>query len=61
MRTPSQEVLPGQLPEGEQNAEFVVQLLELIKSAEDELRLSVTFPLEPHHVRLQGGESHVHS
>lgn len=46
-------VLPRQLPEREQDGQLVVELLELIKSAEDELGLVVTFPQEPHHIRLQ--------
>lgn len=44
--------LPGQLPQGEEDAELVVELLELVKGAEDELGLLVTFSEEPHHVRL---------
>ena len=44
--------LPWQLPEGEDDGEFVVELLKLIKSAEDKLRLILTFPQDPHHVRL---------
>lgn len=45
---------PGQLPQGKQDAQLVVELQEVIKGSEDELRLSVTFSLKPHHVRLQG-------
>lgn len=46
------DALPRQLPEGEEDGEFVVELLKLIKSAEDKLRLILTFPQDPHHVRL---------
>ncbi len=44
--------LPRQLPEGEDNSEFVVELLKLIKSAENKLRLILAFPHDPHHIRL---------
>lgn len=46
--------LPGQLPQGEEDAELVVELLKLVKGAKDELRLLVTFSEEPDHVRLRG-------
>lgn len=44
---------PRQLPQRKQNAQLVVKLQEVIKSSEDELRLSVTFSLEPYHICLQ--------
>lgn len=44
---------PWKLPEGEQYGQFVVELLKLIKSAEDKLRLVLTFPHDPYDVRLQ--------
>lgn len=46
------DALPRQLPEREEDGEFVVELLELIESAEDKLGLVLTFPQEPHHIRL---------
>lgn len=45
---------PRQLPQRKQDAQLVVKLQEVIKSSEEELRLSVTFSLEPHHIRLKG-------
>lgn len=44
--------VPRQLPQREQDAELVVELLKLIEGAEDKLWLLVTFSQEPHHVRL---------
>lgn len=49
---------PRQLPQRKQDAQLVVQLQEVIKSPEDELRLGLSFSLKPDHVRLQG---HVHT
>lgn len=45
---------PWQLPQGKQDAQLVVKLQEVIESSEEELGLSVTFSLEPHHICLQG-------
>lgn len=45
---------PRQLPQRKQDAQLVMKLQEVIKSSEEELRLSVTFSLEPHHICLQG-------
>lgn len=45
---------PRQLPKRKQDAQLVVKLQEVIKSSEEELRLSLTFSLEPHHICLQG-------
>lgn len=46
------DAVPRQLPKRKQDREFVVELLKFIKSAEDKLRLTLTVPQDPHHVRL---------
>lgn len=47
------DALPRQLPEREQDGQFVVELLKLIKSAKHKLGLRLTFPQEPHYICLQ--------
>jgi len=49
---------PGQLPEGEEDAQLAVELLELIKSAENKLGLALSLSQEPHHIGLQGERDH---
>lgn len=48
--------LPWQLPEREEDSQFIVELLKLVKSAEDKLWLILTFPQESHHIDLHREE-----
>lgn len=48
--------LPWQLPEREEDSQFIVELLKLVKSAEDKLWLILTFPQESHHIDLHRAE-----
>ena len=51
-------VSPGQLPEGEEDGEFAVELLELVKSAKNKLGLALSLSQEPHHIGLEGETEH---
>lgn len=48
--------VPWQLPQREEDAELVVELLELIEGAEEKLGLALPLAQEPHHIRLQEEE-----